>query len=84
MPPLKRKPWVPVLFWYHPTIWPASLMPFAKVPVLAKGSLRVMYMPPLKRKPWKLASWYCPTIWPALLMPNASVVPVAKGSSRVV
>jgi hypothetical protein len=31
MPPLYRKPWVPLLFRQCPTIWPVILMPLAKV-----------------------------------------------------
>jgi hypothetical protein len=47
-----------------------ALMPFARVPKVAKGTSRVVYMPPLKRKPCSpLALLYSPTIWPMALMP---------------
>jgi hypothetical protein len=42
VPASSRKPWMPLAFSYHPTIWPALLMPKAVVPAVAEGSSRVV------------------------------------------
>src|SRR5262249_57553389 len=81
--PLGRKPGKPLASWKNPTIWPASLMPKASVPPVAKGSSKVVKMPPLSRNPCvPLASLYSPTICSASLTPSDAVLS-AEGWSMV-
>jgi hypothetical protein len=43
VPPLWRKPWVPLGLAYSPTIWSVSLRPKAwVVPAVARGSSKVL------------------------------------------